>query len=910
MADRSVVVTLRAAVGQYMAGMEAAAASTRAAMGTMQGAVGPVRKNMMGFGEETKNAAKQSGLLSPAMMRNATAVGALGFGLKAAVDQWADFDVAMSAVRADTHETAGNMKELSDAALKAGADTKYSATDAAGAIDELAKAGVSTEDILSGGLTGALSLAAAGNVDVAESAELAATALVQFNLAGDQTEHVADLLSAGAGKAQGSVHDLGFALQQAGLVASQAGLSIEETIGTLSAFAAAGLKGSDAGTSFRSMLLHIANVSGESQKAMDAVGISFYDASGNMLDMAGIAGVLQKQLGHLTQEQRDATMAQIFGSDAVRAANVLYKNGAAGIEAWTNKVNDAGYAAETAAIKTDNWRGDLERLKGSISTFFISSGSDADSDIRRFTQGLEKAVDGLSALSEWFSRTNDSGKGLLATLASPTGLVGVLFDLSGGFDQVSKSRPWKNRESDWLKDKDAAKGLADSTDDLDESLSALAGQQGENASGAAIYADQTARAAANADYLAAGAEDLAGGLKASEEATKAAADALALLHDEMRDSPMLDEREAARALAEAWDEAEAAVKKNGKTLDEGTEKGRANARAMDSFAESILRNADAMLTSGASNWEVKKSLEGQRAALEGLARQFGMSKKEAKDYADQVLNIPEKVTTATELDQDGDGLADWMANLDGIPKEKVTATYVDTAQGILDTTLFLKQLGLIPEETDTDTNVHTSEAEKRVAALKRHLDGLKDKTITVTEYHRLLVSQDVLDNESDNPARRGKKHAVGHVVDYYAAGGITTPLTAQAVQRYAQGGLTEQHIAQLAPAGAMRVWAEAETGGEAYIPLADSKRARSMAILGEVADRFGVAIAPPVVNNVRQAEANRGMDRLVDAMHATGGRGGDLNVGGITVVAPDPRRAGEGVILELQTAAYRHGRVR
>src|SRR5690606_33734709 len=105
-----------------------------------------------------------------------------------------------------------------------------------------------------------------------EAAEIAASAMTQFGLAGEDVEHVADLLAAGAGKAQGGVADLGQALNQAGLVSSQFGLSIEEAVGTLTAFASAGMVGSDAGTSFRTMLLRLANPSNEAAAEMERLG--------------------------------------------------------------------------------------------------------------------------------------------------------------------------------------------------------------------------------------------------------------------------------------------------------------------------------------------------------------------------------------------------------------------------------------------------------------------------------------------------------------------------------------------------------------------------------------------------------------------------------------------------------------
>src|SRR5690606_9186339 len=110
--------------------------------------------------------------------------------------------------------TAENMNLLREAALEAGKRTAFSATEAADAITELAKAGVSTADILEGGLNAALDLAAAASIEAGEAAEYISSALTQFGLKGKDASHVADLLAAGAGKAQGEVSDMGYALAQ------------------------------------------------------------------------------------------------------------------------------------------------------------------------------------------------------------------------------------------------------------------------------------------------------------------------------------------------------------------------------------------------------------------------------------------------------------------------------------------------------------------------------------------------------------------------------------------------------------------------------------------------------------------------------------------------------------------------
>lgn len=317
----------------------------------------------------------------------------VGGGAVLAVKKFADFDKAMSGVQAATHETADNMGLLRQAAIDAGADTAFSAQEAAAGIEELAKAGVSTQDVIGGGLTGALDLAAAGQLSVGESAEIAASAMTQFKLSGDQIPHLADLLAAGAGKAQGSVHDLGEALNQSGLVASATGLTIEETTGGLAAFASAGLTGSDAGTSFKTMLQRLTPQSKEAQQKFDELGISAYDAQGNFVGLTDFAGQLQTKMAGLTPEARNAAMSIMFGSDAVRASNVLYEQGAKGIQTWIDSVNDAGYASETAALLQNNLAGDIEKLGGSFDTVFLKSGGAANEVLRDFVQTAEKVVD-------------------------------------------------------------------------------------------------------------------------------------------------------------------------------------------------------------------------------------------------------------------------------------------------------------------------------------------------------------------------------------------------------------------------------------------------------------------------------------------------------------------------------------
>jgi TP901 family phage tail tape measure protein len=286
-------------------------------------------------------------------------------GITSTFNTIADFDKALSGISALGGEYAENIDALSEAARTAGTAFGFTANESIKAVDALARAGLTTEQIIGGGLEGALTLAAAGNLDLASAAETAASALTQFGLSGQDVGRVADALVGGANAAQGGVDELRAALNQSGLVASQFGLSLEDTVGALTTFASAGLLGSDAGTSFRAMLLRLAKPTGESAEAMKQYGLELFDAQGNFVGVEEAADQLQKGLGGLTEETRLNALATIFGQDAIRAANVLYEQGAEGVAKFTAEVSKSGEAQRVAAEQTNNLSGDIDKAKAS-----------------------------------------------------------------------------------------------------------------------------------------------------------------------------------------------------------------------------------------------------------------------------------------------------------------------------------------------------------------------------------------------------------------------------------------------------------------------------------------------------------------------------------------------------------------
>jgi len=317
----------------------------------------------------------------------------------------AKFEKSMSNVAAVSDATAEQMKSLRQAALEAGRDTSFSASQAADAEAELARAGVSVADILGGALRGALSLAAAGQLSLGEAATISAQAMNTFGLKGRDVAHIADVLAAGANKSASDVHGLGESLRAGGLLAHQTGLSLEDTVGVLASFADHALIGSDAGTSLKTMLMRLTPQSTEAANMMEKVGFSAYDAQGKFVGLTELARRMQTSFADLTPEARNSAMSVIFGSDAMRAATVVYEQGARGINKYVSEVNDSGAASRNAATQLDNLSGDLEALKGSIEVALIQSGTAANSILREMVQWVTRLVNAYASLPGWAQTT-------------------------------------------------------------------------------------------------------------------------------------------------------------------------------------------------------------------------------------------------------------------------------------------------------------------------------------------------------------------------------------------------------------------------------------------------------------------------------------------------------------------------
>lgn len=404
--NKNIVIRLMADTASYEAAMTRAGSTAKTVASGME------------------NTGRKSALIASGMTAAGLAVAAFGV---AAVKMAADFDQQMSTVQANTGATSAQMDQLRAAAIEAGASTVYSATDSADAINDLGKAGMSVTDILTGGLSGALNLAASDGMAVGDAAEYMANALSMFHLKGSQASQVADTLAAGAGKAVGNVSDFGEALNNCGAQANSFGMNVQETTGVLALFAQNGTIGAEAGTQLNSMLMKLAAPSAEASNTMKELGISAYDAQHHFVGMANFAGQLQKAEKNLTDEQRNQANATIFGSYAIKAANYLYEAGESGVNKWTKAVSESGYAAEQAAAKNNNLKGDLENLSGSMESLMISVGEGAQGPLRKMVQGLDTLVDTFAGLPSGAQQT-------LVVMASLAGVFGAVHKAAGNLN--------------------------------------------------------------------------------------------------------------------------------------------------------------------------------------------------------------------------------------------------------------------------------------------------------------------------------------------------------------------------------------------------------------------------------------------------------------------------------------------
>lgn len=821
--------------------------------------------------QATENQIQAAKGLSLALIASGAAVSAL-VGLSIA--KFTSFDAQMSNTRAATMATAEEQRILGDAALEAGADTAYSANEAAAAEEELAKAGLNVSNIVGGALTGSLALAAAGQLQVARSAEIMATTLKQFKLPASEAASVSDLLAAGAGKAQGSVDDLANALKFVGPVASGLGLSLEETTGILALFAEQGILGEQAGTSLRGVLSSLTSPSKIAADTMKQYGIEIFNANGSMKSGAQIAQQLKNAFGDLTEAERAQALGRIFGNEQITAARILYSGGSAAVEEWTAAVDDSGYAAEQAAIRQDNLAGDIEKLGGAFDTALIKTGSGANDVLRDMVQIVTSLVDGYGELPSEFQQGAlvigvFTGAALLAAGAT-VGLRAKFIELTAQMDKTNFSLgrtaaiggavgialagaitvvallAQKQAEARIKAEGyaqalesggDAARKLALENLQVEKSLLWLNfGSAFDNAEKLGISLEDLASAATGSRKELEKVNDVldvatGGGQAAAEMAERLGISQLDLAQSAGTLREQLAEETAALALGTKQREqanraAEDAADANKTATDSYLE----SAGAVDDLQSSLSDLIDEIMDANNANLDTR---EANRRLIESFS-----------DFDAALAENGATLDLNTEAGRENE------ANLDAIAQaamesakaitegggsyEEYRASLESSRQSLLDR---INDLGItgqaaedladdilaIPSETEWKMVAETTEAATRIQRIQTAINNLRDKTINIVV------------NRPDGTALSDRQLANQFGIGMADGGNV---------QFFANGGRNEHHVAQFARAGDYRVWAEPETGGEWYLPDSPAKRQRSLMLAQQMLDGWGFQVIP------------------------------------------------------------------
>lgn len=311
-----------------------------------------------------------------------------------------NFNDAMSQAAGALDKPMSEMEDLRQLAIQTGQDTVFSATDAGNAITELAKGGLTEADIKAGALKTTMDLAASSGMDLGEAANVVVQAMGAFGLSANESAEAANALAGAAAASSTDVEPLTQALAQCSAGAKNAGWSIQETTAVLARFADAGIEGSDAGTSLKTMLQRLAAPTDSAATMIEQLGIQTRDSNGDLLGASEIAEELQNKLGGLDSASRDAALSTIFGSDAMRAATVMMDSGTEGIQKYINAANDQEAAQRLANSQMSDGSRAIEELKGSLETAAIQIGDTLAPIVQKVAELITALVNKFSALPE------------------------------------------------------------------------------------------------------------------------------------------------------------------------------------------------------------------------------------------------------------------------------------------------------------------------------------------------------------------------------------------------------------------------------------------------------------------------------------------------------------------------------
>lgn len=362
--------------------------------------------------------------------------------LRAPVKAAASFEAGMAKIQAVTRASAEDMAALSAQARQLGRDTQFSASEAASAQELLARAGFSTNEMLTA-MPGLLNMAIADGMDLSRATDIAASTLRGMGLEADQMQRVADVLAMTSSSANTNIAELGDALKYVAPAAAAVHMPLEDVTAILGVMADAGVKGSQGGTALRAAMVRLAkspkqarealkalgmeagDVDGEmaqTAEAMRRMGVQTKDAAGNMRAMPDLMKELHARMKHMGGQDQFEAMAKIFGTEAA-SGMIAVMNAAAGEERLLEKRiqqnrEAAGTSAEMARVMGDTLVGAMKRLGSASESLMIDIGNVLLPTVRAGVEGFAAFTSTLSSLAQEYPMVTKVLVGGIAALGA------------------------------------------------------------------------------------------------------------------------------------------------------------------------------------------------------------------------------------------------------------------------------------------------------------------------------------------------------------------------------------------------------------------------------------------------------------------------------------------------------------
>lgn len=325
---------------------------------------------------------------------------------KTSIDAGMSFDTSMSQVAATMGTTVDSISELRDFAMEMGANTAFSATEAADALNYMALAGYDSEESMSA-LPTVLNLAAAGALDLAEASDMVTDVQSALGLSMEESAELVDKMAKAASSSNTSVGQLGSAILTVGGTAKNLAGGTTELSTALGILADNGIKGAEGGTALRNIILSLSAPTEKAALALENLGITAFDEEGNLRPLNETFGDLNDALSGLTQESQINALNSIFNKVDLKSVNALLANSSDRFDELSAAIDNADGAAQAMAdTQLDNLAGDITLFKSALEGAQILISDQLTPTLREFVQF---GTDALSELSMAFTENGLTG---------------------------------------------------------------------------------------------------------------------------------------------------------------------------------------------------------------------------------------------------------------------------------------------------------------------------------------------------------------------------------------------------------------------------------------------------------------------------------------------------------------------